>query len=160
MSDDYDNLQEQKSDRDCDELENGSLTESFIASIEEQIALDTKFVIKKFDKAAFFSCFSPETGQDTMKEVQEAFVVENTSLMSVRTIFSTNIDRDEDYQGKIISNDASETISAKTSINCEQPAYCRQKTTRRKAPAGLRVWEIKRQKLMKSKKTRVLNLEN
>ena len=36
------NLQEQKPDQDCDEWENGSLTESIIASIEEDIALDPK----------------------------------------------------------------------------------------------------------------------
>ena len=42
VSDEYDNLQEQKPDRDCDEWENGSLTESFIASIEQENALDPK----------------------------------------------------------------------------------------------------------------------
>ena len=42
MSDEYDNLQEQKPDRDCDEWDNGSLTESIIASIEEENALDPK----------------------------------------------------------------------------------------------------------------------
>ena len=40
VSDEYDDFQEQKPDRDCDEWENGSLTESIIASIEEEIALN------------------------------------------------------------------------------------------------------------------------
>ena len=42
MSDEYAIFQEQKPDRDCDEWENGSLTESIIASIEEENALDPK----------------------------------------------------------------------------------------------------------------------
>ena len=42
VSDEYDNLQEQKPDRDCDEWENGSLTESILASIEEENAIDPK----------------------------------------------------------------------------------------------------------------------
>ena len=82
VSDEYDNLQEQKPDRDCDEWENGSLTESIIASIEEENVLKPKLDNKKFDKAVPFSCFSTETGQDTMKEVQGASTVENTSFKS------------------------------------------------------------------------------
>ena len=89
VSDEYDNLQEQKPDRDCDEWENGSLTESIIASIEEENALDPKLDNKKSDKAVPFSCFSTDTGQDTMKEVQGASIVENTSIKSARTILST-----------------------------------------------------------------------
>ena len=42
VSDGFENLQEQKPDRDCDEWENGSLTESIISSIEEEDTLDTK----------------------------------------------------------------------------------------------------------------------
>ena len=68
VSDEYDNLKEQKTDRDCDEWENGSLTESIIASIEEENALNPKLDNKKSDKAFPFSCFSTGTGQDTMKE--------------------------------------------------------------------------------------------
>ena len=49
VSDEYDNLQEQKSDRVCDEWENGSLTESTIASIEEENALNLKLDNKKSD---------------------------------------------------------------------------------------------------------------
>ena len=74
-SDGYDNLQEQKPDRDCDDWENESLTEVIIASIEEETALDLNFSNKKFDKAVPFSCFSTETGQDTMKEVQGPLTV-------------------------------------------------------------------------------------
>ena len=43
VSDEYDNLQEQKPQKDCDEWENGSMTESIIASIEEENALELKF---------------------------------------------------------------------------------------------------------------------
>ena len=39
VSDEYDNLQEQKPDRDCDDWENKSLTGSIIANIEEENAL-------------------------------------------------------------------------------------------------------------------------
>ena len=63
VSDEYDNLQEQTPDRYCDNWENGSLTESVIASIEEENALNPKLDNKKSDKAVSFSCFSTETGQ-------------------------------------------------------------------------------------------------
>ena len=65
VSDEYDKLPEQKPDRDCDEWENGSLTESIFADIEEENALGLKFDNKTFDKAVPFSCLSIETGQDT-----------------------------------------------------------------------------------------------
>ena len=61
-------LQEQKPDRNCDDWENESLTESFIARIKEENALDNKLVNKKLDKANPFSCFSLETAQDTIKK--------------------------------------------------------------------------------------------
>ena len=63
VSDKFDNLQEQKPDQCCDEWENGLLTESIIASIEEQNALDRKIGSKKFDKTVPFSCFSTELGK-------------------------------------------------------------------------------------------------
>ena len=91
VSDEYDNLPEQKPDRDCDEWENGSLTESIFAGIEKENALGLKFDNKTFDKAVPFLCFSIETGQETMKEVQEKSTVENTSLESVKTILSKTI---------------------------------------------------------------------
>ena len=78
----------QKPDKDCDEWENLSLTESFIASREEN-AIDPKFGMKKFDKTAPLSCFSTETGQDAKEEVKEASAVKNTSLKSVGTNLST-----------------------------------------------------------------------
>ena len=89
LSDDFENLQ--KPDKDFDEWENGSLslTESFIASREEENAIDPKFGMKKFDKTAPLSCFSTETGQDAKKEVQGASAVKNTSLKSVGTNLST-----------------------------------------------------------------------
>ena len=40
VSDEFENLQQQKPDRNCDQWENGSLTESIIASIEEENALE------------------------------------------------------------------------------------------------------------------------
>ena len=135
VSDEYDNLQEQKPDRDCDEWEKGSLTESIIASIEEENVLNPKLDNKKFDKAVPLSCFSTETGQDTMKEVQGASTVENTSFKSARTILSTVVNNYTDYQYHILSNDASEKISEKTSIKSEQPASCTKKTVKRRAPA-------------------------
>ena len=135
MSDEYDTLQEQKPDRDCDEWENGSLTESIIASIEEENVLNPKLDNKKFDKAVPFLCFSTETGQYTMKEVQGTSTVENTSFKSARTIFSTVVKDYTDYQDHILSNDASEKISEKTSIKSEQPASCTKKTVKRRAPA-------------------------
>ena len=78
-------------------LKNGSLTESIIASREEENALDLKFGSKKCDKVVHFLCFSTETGQDTMKEVQGASNVENTSLKSARTIFSKVVGEGADY---------------------------------------------------------------
>ena len=47
VSDEYDDLPEQKPERDCDDWENGSLTESIIPSIEEENALGLKFDNKK-----------------------------------------------------------------------------------------------------------------
>ena len=96
MSDGYDNLQEQKPDRDYDDWENESLTEVIIASIEEETALDLKFGNEKIDKAVHFLCFSTESGQDTVKEAQVPLAVENTSLKSARitlsTVFNENAD--------------------------------------------------------------------
>ena len=135
VSDDFKNLQEQKPDRDCDEWENGSMTESIFASIEEENALGPKLDNKKFDKAVPFSCFSTEPGQDAMKVVQGATTVENTSLKSARTILSTVVNEYTGYQDLISSNEASEKISEKTSLKREQPEYCIQKALKRRAPA-------------------------
>ena len=125
-------MPEQKPDRDCDDWENGSLTESIIASIEEENALGLKFDNKKFDKSVPFSCFSTETEQETMKEVQETSTVENTVLESVRTILSEVVDECADNRDHFFP-DATEAISEKTSLKCEQPAYCTQKTVKRRA---------------------------
>ena len=86
LSEDFENLQ--KPDKDCDEWEMCQ-TESFIASREEENAIDPKFGMKKFDKTAPLSRFSTETGQDAKEEVQEASAVKNTSLKSVGTNLST-----------------------------------------------------------------------
>ena len=134
VSDEYDNLQEQKPLRDCDDWENGSLTESIIASIEEENAIELKFSSKNCDKAVPFLYFSKETGQDTTKEVQRAYTVENTSLNSAETILSKVLDECADNQDHIFSYDAIEAISEKTSLKCEQPAYCTQKAVKRRAP--------------------------
>ena len=134
VSDEYDNLQEQKPHRDCDDWENGSLTESIIASIEEENAIELKFSSKNCDKAVPFLYVSTETGQDTTKEVQGASTVENTSLNSAETILSKVLDECADNQDHIFSHDAIEAISEKTSLKCEQPAYCTQNTVKRRAP--------------------------
>ena len=135
VSDEYDNLQEQKPDRDCDDWENGSLTGSIIAIIEEENALDPKLDNKKSDQAVPFACFSTDTGQDALKEVQGASSVENNSIKSTRTILSTVLNDYTDYQDHILSNEAREKISEKTSLKSEQPASCTQKTVKRRAPA-------------------------
>ena len=96
--DEYDNLQEQKPDRDCDEWENGSLTESIITIIEEENALDPKLDNKKSDHAVPFACFSTDTGQGALKELQGASSVENNSIKSARTILSTILNDYTDYQ--------------------------------------------------------------
>ena len=134
VSDEYDSLQEQKPDRDCDEWENGSLTESIIASIEEENALDPKLDNKKSDQAVPFACFSTDTGQDALKEVQGASSVENTSIKSAVTILSPVLNDYTDYQDHNLSNEASEKISEKTSLKSEQLASCTQKTVKRRAP--------------------------
>ena len=43
LSNEFEKLQEQKPDQDSEDWENGSLTESVIASIEVDNALDSKF---------------------------------------------------------------------------------------------------------------------
>ena len=60
MSDEYDNFQEQKPDRDCDEWEDGSLTESIIASIEEENVLNPKLDNKKLTRESRFRVFLPK----------------------------------------------------------------------------------------------------
>ena len=135
VSDEYDNLQEQKPHRDCDDWENGSMTESIIASIEEENAIDLKFGSKNCDKAVPFSYFSTKTVQDTMKELQGTSTVENNSLTSAKTILSKVVDECADNQDHTFCHDAIEAISEKTSLKCEQPKYCTQKTVKRRAPA-------------------------
>ena len=70
-----------------------------------------------------------------MKVVQGATTVENTSLKSARTILSTVVNDYTDYEDLISSNEASEKISEKTSLKCEQPEYCTQTAVKRRAPA-------------------------
>ena len=79
------------------------MTESIIASIEEENALDLKFGSKNCNKAVPFSCFITETGQDTMKEVEGASTVENTSLKSDKTILRKVVDECADNQDHIFS---------------------------------------------------------
>ena len=70
-----------------------------------------------------------------MKEVQGASIVENTSINSARTILSTVLNGYTDYQDHILSNEASEKISEKTSLKSEPPPSCTQKTVKRRTPA-------------------------
>ena len=162
VSDEYDHLQEQKPDRDCDEWENGSLTGSIIAIIEEKNALDLKLDNKKSDQAVPFACFSTDIGQDAMKEVQGASSVENNLIKSARTILSTVLKGYTDYQDHILSNEASEKISEKTSLKFEQLASCTQKLSRKGLLLSitLKEWEVKIQMVMKTKTTCVLHRAN
>ena len=145
-----------------DDWENGSLRESIIASIEEENAIDLKFGSKNCDKAVPFSYFSTETGQDTMKEVQGASTVENTSLKSAKTILSKVVDECADNQDHTFSHDAIEAISEKTSLKCEQPAYCIQRQSREGLLLSitLREREVESQKLMTRTKKCVLHRAN
>ena len=70
-----------------------------------------------------------------MKELQGASTFENTSFKSARTILSTVVNDYTDYQDHILSNNASEKISEKTSIKSEQKASCTKKTVKRRGPA-------------------------
>ena len=146
VSDEFENLQEQKPDRDCDEWENGQLTESIMASIEEVNALEPKLDNKKIDKAVPFSCFSTETGQDTMKVVQGATTVENTSLKSARTILSTVVNGYTDYQDLISSNEASEKISEKLPSNVSNRNIVHKRLSREGLLLSitLSVWDVKK----------------
>ena len=64
-----------------------------------------------------------ETVQDTNIEVKGASNVENTSHKSARTILCSVVNEYANYQDQIFSQVAIETISEKTSLHCEQPAY-------------------------------------
>ena len=112
------------------------MNESNFACIGEENAVDPKFGNKKIDKAVPFSCSSTETGQDTMKEQQGASTVENGSLKSAKTILSTVVNEFVDYQDHIFYNlEASKNILEHTFLKSEQPAYCQQKTLKRRVPA-------------------------
>ena len=54
VSDGFKNLQQQKPDRGLGELENGSLTESIVACIGAENAVDPKFGNKKFSRQSPF----------------------------------------------------------------------------------------------------------
>ena len=145
VSDEYDNLQEQKPDRDCDEWENGSLTGSIIAIIEEENALDPKLDNKKSDQAVPFPCFSTDTGQDAMKEVQGASSVENTSIKSARTILSTVLNDYTDCQDYILSNEASEKYLKKLPSNLSNQRLVHKRLSREGLLLSitLKEWEVK-----------------
>ena len=117
MFDECEILQEKKPDWDCDEWEKGSLTESIIACIEKEKALDPKVDNKKIDKAVRSSCFS--TRNWTMKGVHGFSTVENISLKSARAILSTVVNEYSDNRDHIFSNEASEKISEKYSLRSE-----------------------------------------
>ena len=57
VSDEFEKLQGQKPGRDGDDWENGSLTESFRASIEKENALDPKFGNKNWTRLSPFRVF-------------------------------------------------------------------------------------------------------
>ena len=68
-----------------------------------------------------------------MTEVQAASTVENTSRKSAKKLPTTVVDEYADHQDHIFSNEASETVPGKASLKSEQPAYCAQKTVKRRA---------------------------
>ena len=163
VSDEYHNLQEQKPHRDCDEWENGSLTESIISSIEEENPIDLNFGSKNCDKVASLSYFSTETGQDTMKEVQGASTVENTSLKSAKTILSKVVDEGADNQDHIFSHDAIEAISEKknpSNVSNRRIVHKRQSREGLLLSITLNEREVESQKLMTRKKECVLHRAN
>ena len=88
-----------------------------------------------------------------MKKVQEASTVEKNSLKSARTILSTVVNDYTDYHDLILSNEAREKISEKTSLKREQSEYCTQKAVKRRAPAvnNLKKVGFKNQVVVKTK---------
>ena len=112
------------------------MTESFIASIGEVNAHEPNFGNKNLNKAISFLCFSTVTGFDTMKEEQRASAVGNILLRSAKTKLSISVDGDKDDHDHIFPNEASETISAETSVESEQPTYLTKQTAKRWASAG------------------------
>ena len=111
-----------------------------------------KFGNQKFDQAVPFAFDSTETGQDTMRDVKEASIVEK---MIVGNILSTVVNEYADYQDLFFPEEASETISEKTSLKSEQPAYCMQKTVKRRDlvvndPGSVRSINRKQRKIVSS----------
>ena len=138
------------------------MTESIIASIEEENAIELKFGSKKCDKAVHFLFCSTETGQDTMKEVQGASTVKNTSLKSAKTILSKVVDECADNQDHIFSHDAIEAISEKLPSNVSNRRIVHKRQSREGLLMSitLREWEVESQKLMTRKKKGVLHRAN
>ena len=161
VSDEYDNLQEQKPDRDCDEWENGSLTRSIIAIIEEENTLDPKLDNKKSDQAVPFACFSTDTGQDALKEVQGASSVENTSslpepslvlysmIIQITKIIFYLMKQVKKYLKKLHSN-----------LSNQRLVHKRLSREGLLLSITLKEWEVKIQMVMKTKTTCVLHRAN
>ena len=135
---------------------------SIIASIEEENALYPKLDNKKSDTAVFFSCFSTETGQDTMKDVQGASTVENTSLKSAITILGTVVNDCTDYQDHILSNEAIEKYLKKLPSNLSNQRLVQKRLSREGLLLSIKLgeWEVKIQMVMKTKTKCVLQLAN
>ena len=57
VSYEYGNLQEQKPDRDCDDWENGPLTESIIASVKKRSHLTSSLAVKTVTRLSPFRVF-------------------------------------------------------------------------------------------------------
>ena len=97
-----------------------------------------------------------------MKAVQGASTVENTSLKSAITILDTVVNDYTDYKDQILSNEATEKISEKTSLKLEQPEYCTQKLSREGLLLSitLSVWEVKFQIAMNTKTKCLLHRAN
>ena len=147
-------MPEQKPDRDCDDWENASLTKSIIVSIEEEKALGLKFDNKKFDKSVPFSCFSTETEQETMKEVQETSTVENTSLESVKTILNKVVDERADNRDHFFLLMQLKQYLKKlpSNVSNRRIVYKRQSREGLLLSITLREREVESQKLLRTKK--------
>ena len=94
-----------------------------------------------------------------MKEVQGTSTVEYTSLKSTKTIPSSVVNENADYQVLIISNVECETTYEKNSLKSEQTAYCTQRTVKSKTHAAKNPKSegSKSQKVIRTKKKCVLH---
>ena len=109
-----------------------------------------------------FSCFSLETGQDTMKEVQGASTDENTSFKSAITIFSAVVNDYTDYHDHVLSTEASEKYVNNFCSNLSKRRIVHERLSREGLLLSrtLRVWDVENLIVMKTKTKCVLHRAN